>query len=209
MKTLPYEELFYQFNITFVLDDSYSIADYNYTEDVIAGFDHFLDEIQKHPQIRDSRLQLHFLNQTRLNTVLVTPHMHGVTLKSLGYRPVGNTPLYDCMGRALLEAENYRKKMDTKYGFICKNIFIVLTDGEDNTSNDFSRDDILAIMDRLRKNGYSFFIGLNINNENTKFFTDLGFSVVNHVTINQVFNDLFPRLCGDMNIQETVLCLPA
>ena len=71
------------------------------------------------------------------------------------YRPGGCTPLYDAMGKTLNELEGLVHDGD-------RVLATVITDGMENSSEEYSGRTIIAMVDRLRKKGWTLaYIGAN------------------------------------------------
>jgi uncharacterized protein YegL len=71
------------------------------------------------------------------------------------YRPGGCTPLYDAMGKTLNELEGLIHKDD-------RVLATVITDGMENSSQEYSGKTIKALVDRLREKGWTLaYIGAN------------------------------------------------
>ena len=71
------------------------------------------------------------------------------------YRPGGCTPLYDAMGKTLNELEGLVHDGD-------RVLATVITDGRENSSEEYSGRTIIAMVDRLRKKGWTLaYIGAN------------------------------------------------
>lgn len=71
------------------------------------------------------------------------------------YRPGGCTPLYDAMGKTLNELEGVIHEDD-------RVLATVITDGYENSSEEYSGKTIKALMDRLREKGWTMaYIGAN------------------------------------------------
>ena len=71
------------------------------------------------------------------------------------YRPGGCTPLYDAMGKTLNELEGLVHDGD-------RVLATVITDGMENSSEEYSGRTIIAMIDRLRKKGWTLaYIGAN------------------------------------------------
>ena len=71
------------------------------------------------------------------------------------YRPGGCTPLYDAMGKTLNTLESQIDKDD-------RVLATIITDGYENSSEEYSGKTIRALVARLRENGWAFaYIGAN------------------------------------------------
>jgi hypothetical protein len=70
--------------------------------------------------------------------------------------PRGMTPLYDAIGRIVSLAEEDRPE---------KAIIVIMTDGEENSSRELTRDGAKAALDRARKRGWEVvFLGAEFSN---------------------------------------------
>lgn len=72
-------------------------------------------------------------------------------LNETTYRPTGGTPLFDAMGLALLKHET-----SIAYDPNAATLVTILTDGEENSSVEFTREMIKALVERLMKKGWIF-----------------------------------------------------
>ena len=71
------------------------------------------------------------------------------------YRPGGCTPLYDAMGKALNELEGHISDDD-------RVMATIITDGYENSSEEYSGLAVKALVSRLREKGWTFaYIGAN------------------------------------------------
>ena len=77
-------------------------------------------------------------------------------LNQTTYMPRGGTPLYDAVGRSIAEVE--AGNPDGKV------VFVIITDGEENSSREFDRDDVFNRIAAKRKAGWEFvFMGANVD----------------------------------------------
>lgn len=71
------------------------------------------------------------------------------------YRPYGNTPLFDAMGRAINELRDKAKDNDVV-------LVTIITDGYENASREYTGLAIKALVEEMRKKGWVFtYIGAN------------------------------------------------
>ena len=76
-------------------------------------------------------------------------------LKDDDYRPVGCTPLYDAMGLSLNYLQHCVRDEDVV-------LVTIITDGYENSSNEYSGQAIKTIVEKLREKGWTFaYIGAN------------------------------------------------
>lgn len=78
-------------------------------------------------------------------------------LEQADYQPSGCTALYDAMGFSLLELEKEADKYDDATGLVT-----VITDGEENSSVEFSGRAVYELVEKLKNKGWNFaFMGAN------------------------------------------------
>lgn len=76
-------------------------------------------------------------------------------ISSSQYRPYGNTPLFDAMGKAINELRDKAKENDVV-------LVTVITDGYENASIEYSGVAIKSLVEEMRKKGWVFtYIGAN------------------------------------------------
>lgn len=102
------------------------------TAEVISGFNEFIDT---HKKLDDCRVSFYTFNDS-MSVVMEDHDIHDVNcLTRENYEPGGMTALYDAMGAVL-----HKIPVGSTGGR--KEIFIVLTDGEENSSHIFQREAI-------------------------------------------------------------------
>lgn len=96
------------------------------------------------------------LYRIRYNEIYsATPAERTADITEGQYDPNGGTPLYDAMGRAITELGAKVKEGDVV-------LVTVITDGEENTSTEYSRSAIKALVEARRAAGWVFtYIGAN------------------------------------------------
>lgn len=132
--------------VAFLLDETGSMM--SRKQETIDGFNEYVDSLgEKGKKI--------FLTLTTFNSLGVNVRCKGVGLKEVErlssetYKPDMLTPLYDAIGDTVRETE----KVSDKY----KNIlFVILTDGQENASQEFSREDIFAKIKEKEADGWQF-----------------------------------------------------
>jgi uncharacterized protein YegL len=140
--------------INFVLDKSGSMQCIRNA--TISGFNEF-----KNDQARESGTALMTLTlfDTSFRTVATAVPVAEVRdLKPETYDPQGNTALYDAVGHTLRLTDEYVAANHPD-----QVLFVIMTDGEENSSREFSRDAIFRLIEeRQRDAGYEFvYLGAN------------------------------------------------
>ena len=70
------------------------------------------------------------------------------------YHPAGGTPLYDALGNSLLELERFLKKQEMQANQLVN--VTIITDGEENSSSEFTHPEIARLITRLKENKWNF-----------------------------------------------------
>lgn len=140
--------------IDFVLDKSGSMEAIRAA--TISGFNEFRSE-----QARESGTALMTLTlfDTVFNTVATAVPIGDVRdLTTATYAPSGMTALYDAVGHTLRLTDEY-----VAVNHPDQVLFVIMTDGEENSSREFTRDSIFRLIeDRQRDAGYEFvYLGAN------------------------------------------------
>ncbi|MFT7649266.1 MAG: ADP-ribosylglycohydrolase [Candidatus Poriferisodalaceae bacterium] len=144
-------------HVAVLLDRSGSMA--SIADDTIGGFNHFLAEQRK--LTGDCRISLiqfdgHDPSDVVADAIPVAeiPDLTGET-----YQPRGNTPLLDACG-SLIERLDRRIAADpNEYQLVA-----VITDGHENSSREFARDEIAQLISERDDAGWTFiFLGANID----------------------------------------------
>ena len=139
-----------------LLDRSGSMS--GWEQDVIGGFNTFIKEQQKEKDDCSVTL-VQFDGQDPYEIILDAQELETVTeLDPDVYRPRGNTPLLDALGRLIKNAEksegNQREDV----------LVWVFTDGHENASREYSYDQIKNLVQEKEKAGWTFmFMGAGID----------------------------------------------
>lgn len=156
-------------NIKFIIDESGSMA--SKSSDVIGGFDAYLNEL------RDDGNK-YFISVTKFNTSsrVIYSNRPLSEVGRLEYSPGGGTALLDAIGDTLTESLYHATKSGSHQ--ICdecgtpvhvgnkeKNIVVIMTDGEENSSHRFTKSSIKSMIeDRQGRGNWTFlFLGADIN----------------------------------------------
>jgi hypothetical protein len=78
------------------------------------------------------------------------------SLRMEDYVPYAMTPLYDTVGRVIIELDRRLKDTKTKYQML----FVVMTDGHENASKEFTREQVAELISKRRAQNWTFvFLG--------------------------------------------------
>jgi hypothetical protein len=138
-------------HIWMLLDRSGSMA--RIKDDVVAGVDSFFVEQSK----SDSGAIATIAQFDTVRPYREVVHAIRVDqVRSIGprYHPRGGTPLFDAIGSLLDHAERSRRQRDR--------LVVIMTDGHENASRRWNREDLFRRINRLRAEGWTFvFMGAN------------------------------------------------
>ena len=139
-----------------LLDRSGSMS--GWEQDVIGGFNTFIKEQQKEKDDCSVTL-VQFDGQAPYEVIIDAQDLSTVTeLAPNVYRPRGNTPLLDALGRMIKNAEKSEAKQ-------AEDVLVwVFTDGLENASREFTYEQIKALVAEKEKAGWTFmFMGAGID----------------------------------------------
>ena len=129
--------------VNVILDKSGSMA--SKTNDVILGFNSYLAGLAEEDKVDYSFSLTLFDTQVRHRDVAV-PLSKVERLSSASYRPGGNTALNDAIGTTVRKIEADRPQVD-------KVVTVIMTDGEENSSKEWTTDGIRALIEQKEKQG--------------------------------------------------------
>lgn len=137
-------------NVIFLLDESGSMS--SCKDQTISGFNEYIQTLQK--EKKKINVSLTKFSSTNVNIVYSNVPISKVSLLTNdSYSPSGDTPLYDAIGRTVNQDKENKKTL-----------FIILTDGEENASKEYHRDDIVNLIKEQEKTGWSFvYLGADQN----------------------------------------------
>lgn len=148
-------------HITVILDRTGSMQDIR--DDVIGGFNAFLAE-QKSASTSTTFTLVQFDSQDPYEVLHSAKAITDVTpLTADQYVPRASTPLYDAMGRGILDLEATMARLpeDERPS---KVIFVVVTDGAENASKEFDRDAVTKLVKAKTEAGWDFvFLSADMN----------------------------------------------
>lgn len=140
-------------HITVILDRTGSMQDIR--EDVVGGFNAFLAQQQAAPEQATFTL-VQFDSQDPYEVLHAAADIASVSPLTLEqYVPRANTPLYDAMGRGILDLEAFiAARSDAERPD--KVIFVVVTDGQENASRDFTHKRVNRLVEAKKALGWEF-----------------------------------------------------
>lgn len=165
-------EVGFDTHIRFVMDRSGSME--SIRNDTIGGFNTFLKE-QKELDAPGTITYSHFDN------VYDVVHKN-VPIKKMPeldretFQPRGSTSLLDAIGRSITETDQAIESGDIGKG--TQIFFVIITDGQENTSREYTRDRIFDMITEKTKAGWEF-VYLGANQDAIATATDYGMSVGN------------------------------
>lgn len=133
--------------VSFVLDRSGSM---NIVRDAtIEGFNGYVSNLKDVDSV--IRFTLVQFDTQGIDTMYNAVPLHKVTpLSRETYVPRAGTPLYDAVGRCIAETEERARGLDTDV--IC----VIQTDGQENSSHEFTIDSLRKLIDKKRSEGWEF-----------------------------------------------------
>ena len=145
--------------IVYILDKSGSM--FGYTTDTIGGFN---SSLHKQKEDVESGVITTVLFDTRHYTLhdrLPLNEVPDITEKE--YQPGGSTALLDTLGDTISHIEkihHYIRKEDVPE----QTIFVIITDGLENASREYSLQQVRSMIEKKQKEGWEFvFLGANID----------------------------------------------
>lgn len=144
--------------VTMVVDESGSMA--GLVDSTINGFNEYVATLK----VRLSEDPVYFssiLFDTRgIRKLQVgAPIFEAILLSRTNYSPTGGTPLFDAIGKAIIATDEVAGK-----NLADKAIIVIQTDGEENSSHEFSLEKIKVMIEERQAKGWEFvFIGAGID----------------------------------------------
>jgi Mg-chelatase subunit ChlD len=147
-------------HIYFLLDRSGSMA--AMASDVIGGFNTFL--ATQSADGEDALMTLvQFDSENSHEVLAMAATLRDVSkLDASTFLPRGGTPLYDAIGHLVADA-TIRSETNANAGAIAEDIlFVIFTDGEENQSVEYNRQNVFDLISRKEESGWTFvFMGAN------------------------------------------------
>lgn len=138
-------------NVIFLLDETGSME--LSKSDTIGGFNVFINQQKK---LKNKiKFSLTLFNSLKIEKRYTNVDINDVVeLNEDTYVPAGLTPLNDAIGKTIADNINLKQAL-----------VVILTDGEENYSKEYSLDTIKKLIEEKQKNGWSFlYLGVDIAN---------------------------------------------
>jgi Mg-chelatase subunit ChlD len=136
--------------IVVVLDKSGSMG--SCRDEVTSGFNHFIEEQKKVPG--NASVSIVMFDTVYTTPVVNIPLERINVLDKTNYTPYGNTALLDAVGRAIRDADVSAGDRQV--------VFVIVTDGQENSSHEFTRTRIKELITERQGKGWDFiFLGAN------------------------------------------------
>jgi uncharacterized protein YegL len=170
-----------------ILDESTSMSCAKTS--TINGYNEHIDMLKKsnNPDIYASLIKF---SEVISNAIPLTEINNVPTLTDQSYSPNGCTALYDAIGTVLTDHETNSKIVEIKSKYSdMKNIMIILTDGDDNSSRKFSATQIKELIADFEKTGNWTFVYLGAEQDSWKATDTLGINAANVTNISYATMD--------------------
>ena len=137
--------------INVILDKSGSMG--SVRDDTIGSFNTYVDS-QK-----DARFSVTLFDTLVTKRCINKPAKNIEKLTRETYKTSGCTALYDAVGQTLVSVQSQKKHLPEKV------LFVIITDGEENSSREFTREKIIDMIDKARtEDGFEFvFLGADMD----------------------------------------------
>lgn len=153
-------------SVSFILDKSGSMQ--TVESATISGFNEYIGTLKKEKDVSyDFALTLF---DTDVSTAERSPIKDVAELTKKTYSPSGNTALYDAVCKTVAEAEKAKKG---------KNLVVIMTDGEENSSKEFTEKHLKDTITRLEKTKKWTFVFLGANQDSYQAAQKYGISKMN------------------------------
>ena len=157
--------------VTLILDETGSMQECKGA--AIAGFNQYVAILRQEPA--ETRVTLTLFNSRKTEVryqAAPVARVHDLDVET--YRPRDTTPLYDAIGRTLVSA-----RLQVPAG--SRKLCVILTDGEENASKEYSRSQIFAMIKAYENEGWTF-LYLGADHDVWAAGEDLGVAEHNRIT---------------------------
>lgn len=136
-------------NVHIILDETGSMSTCKAA--TISGFNEYINNLKREKNIN---VTLTTFNSNKIDIVYKNKNVTNIVeLTNERYNPDFTTPLYDAVGKTIREIDDAKNK---------ENLIVVITDGEENSSKEYTRQMIFEKIKEKEKLGWTFvFMGAN------------------------------------------------
>lgn len=139
-------------HIAFILDRSGSMQSVKGA--TISGFNEYVDNLKRDDP--DATFSLTLFDTGGIDTDKARKARDVAALDDKTYKPRANTPLYDAVGQVVSESQD---NADTAY------LVVILTDGQENSSREYDRKKLAALIKEKEATGRWTFVYLGSNQD--------------------------------------------
>jgi len=146
--------------VAFILDETGSMEICK--TPTITGYNEFVQSLQKRKDRAKIFFSLTKFNAQRVKTASSKSIIEVEKLTKNTYIPNHMTPLYDAVGKTIDTLDkDLKNKKSSEYQVLC----VILTDGQENASKEFTQEAVASLVKSRRKQGnWEFvFLGANID----------------------------------------------
>jgi len=135
--------------VCFVLDETGSMNQYK--EVTISGYNEYIDQLRGEKKFS---LMLTRFNSASNEIGEPEPIKDATQLTNETYNPDNLTPLYDAVATTIKKAEKLRDERAM--------LVVIMTDGLENASKEYTREDVFKMIEEKEKDGWQFaYLGAN------------------------------------------------
>jgi hypothetical protein len=135
--------------VCFVLDETGSMM--SHKQVTISGYNEYIDRLRDEKKFS---LMLTRFNSASIEIGAPEPIKQATKLTNETYNPDNMTPLYDALAATIRKAE---KEADGRAVLV-----VIMTDGMENASREYSRQDVLKLIEEKENDGWQFaYLGAN------------------------------------------------
>lgn len=141
--------------VSFLLDETGSML--SCRDETISGFNEYVQSLASDKD-SDYKFTLTLFNSEKVEIRHYAVDVSKVNkLTSNTYAPTSMTPLYDAIAKSIAFADAEVKKKD-------RVVFVIMTDGEENSSKEYTLKAVREMIEDRQKNGWKFlFLGADID----------------------------------------------
>ncbi len=143
-------------NVSFILDETGSM--YPFKAETITGFNKYLKELKTERKGKPTAFTLTLFNTQKTEVRCDAAPLRKVKkLADDTYNPFAWTDLYDAIGRTI-------RTLESSIGKKGKAIVIIFTDGEENSSKEWTMNSVRKLIEEKQSEGWAFvYLGANQN----------------------------------------------